>query len=122
MSGEAVHPADERHEQRDVHRRTLAIFAVCFAGFIVISVIVLWLTFGRYGGGFAAAQPRAQLPVNGELGQRRQLASYLDAQRQYLGKFGWADASHDHAKIPITDAMRLLAAKGANRPQPGATP
>jgi hypothetical protein len=118
MSAEGLHPADERHEQRDVHRRALAIFAICFIAFLVLSVAVLWLTFGQREGGFAAAQPRTQLPANGELGQRQQLARYLAAQQAFLGKLAWTDASHQVAKLPIDDAMRLLAAKGAARPRP----
>lgn len=115
MSEHVLHPADERHEQRDVHRRTLLIFALCFAAFIVVAVSLLWLTFGRNAGGFAAAEPRTDLPANGEIGQRRQLANYLGAQRRYLDTLEWTDASHSHAKVPIDDAMRLLAAKGAGR-------
>ena len=122
MSDESLHPADEPHEQRDVHRRTLFIFAVCFAGFIAVSVAVLWFTFGQREGGFAAAQPRMQVPANGELGQRQQLAEYLASQQAFLARIAWTDASHSHAKVPIADAMRLLAAKGANRPQPEAAP
>jgi hypothetical protein len=122
MSGESLHPADERHEQRDVHRPMLVVFAICFAGFIALSVTVLWFTYGQREGGFAAARPRTQLPADGELGQRTQLADYLQAQQATLDRLAWTDASHQFAKLPIEDAMRLLAAKGANRPQPGAAP
>jgi hypothetical protein len=119
MSNEGLHPADEKHEQRDVHRATLAIFAICFAGFVTLAVLTLWITYGAGGGGFAAAQPRQSLPADGELGQGAQLANYLEAQQAYLDKLGWTDDSHSHAKLPIADAMRLLAAKGPNRPQAG---
>jgi hypothetical protein len=122
MSGESLHPADEKHEQRDVHRPMLVISALCFAGFIALSVTVLWFAYGEREGGFAAAQPRESVLANGELGQRTQLANYLKAQQDFLDKLAWTDASQQFAKVPIEDAMRLLAAKGANRPRPAGAP
>lgn len=118
MSAENTHPADDKHEQRDINRPMLVISALSFAALIALSVIVLWFVYGEREGGFAAAQPRESVPANGELGQRAQLANYLEAQRDFLERLAWTDTSRQFAKVPIEDAMRLLAAKGANRPQP----
>ena len=90
----------DAHEQRDVSRRGLLVFAVLF---------------GMRVGNFAAAQTLGQVPNDIELEQRDQLARYNAAQTAELERLGWTDASKQFAKVPIEDAMRLLAAKGAAR-------
>lgn len=110
---EATHPADEPHESRDVHRRGLMIFAFAFVGIIAACVGVLWLLFGAGRDDIAAAMRIDTPPAAGELAQREQLAHYLAAQRAELERLGWSDAAHTRAKIPIEDAMAILAARGA---------
>jgi hypothetical protein len=105
----------DAHEQRDVSRRGLLLFGLAFAALIAISVIVLWLIFGRHEGGFSAEQRLGELPNDSELGQRQQLSQYLDRQNAELDRLTWTDDSKQFAKVPIEDAMRLLAAKGAAR-------
>ena len=105
----------DAHEQRDVSRRGLLIFAVLFSAFVAVSVLVLWLLFGTREGNFAAAQNLGQVPNDTELEQRDQLARYQAAQTAELERLGWADGSRQFAKVPIEDAMQLLAAKGAAR-------
>lgn len=109
---EATHPADEPHESRDVHRRGLVIFAVAFSATIAVSVGILWLLFGAGRENVAAARRIEIVPEAGELAQREQLAAYLQSQRAELERLGWVDAGHQRAKIPIEDAMAILAAKG----------
>lgn len=115
MSETTLHPADEAHESRDVHRRGLVLFALAFGAFLVVSIGVLWLLFGVREGGFSAAQWLGRAPDNGELQQREQLARYLGAQNAELERLAWTDGSKQFAKLPIEDAMKLLAAKGAAR-------
>jgi hypothetical protein len=105
----------EAHEQRDVSRRGFLIFAAAFGALVVLSVAVLWILFGVHQGGFSAAQHLGQVPADSELGQRQQLATYMAAQKAELDRLGWTDGSRQYAKVPIDDAMRLLAAKGAAR-------
>ena len=105
----------DTHEQRDVSRRGLLVFAVLFGAFVVVAILVLWLLFGMRVGNFAAAQTLGQVPNDIELEQRDQLARYNAAQTAELERLGWTDASKQFAKVPIEDAMRLLAAKGAAR-------
>ncbi len=99
------------HEQRDVSRRGLLIFAGAFIALVAVSVLTLWLLFGRSDSGFAAAIPLGKQPDNSELQQREQLSRYLAAQHDELERFGWTDAAHLVAKLPIEDAMVLLAQK-----------
>jgi hypothetical protein len=103
------------HEPRDVSRRGLLIFAVLFALFLVVASVVLWLTFGVREGGFAAARVLAAAPADSELQQREQLARYRAAQMAELERLGWTDPSKQFAKVPIEDAIGLLARKGGAR-------
>jgi hypothetical protein len=109
---EAGHPANAPHETRDVHRRGLIIFACAFAGIIAACVGVLWLLFGAGREDIAAATRIEAPPPAGELAQRQQLATYLATQRAELESLGWRDAAHTRAKIPIEDAMAILAGRG----------
>ena len=120
MSDRGIHPADERHEERDVDRRKLLVFSLLFALFIAVSVGLLWLIFGVREGGFAAAQLREILPLDGELDQRRQLQTYLAGQHERLEALRWTDGTKAFAKVPIEDAMALLAAQGGARAFEGA--
>lgn len=101
------HPANAAHEQRDVDRRGLFIFAALFALGLILALGVLFLVFGPRSGGFAAAQPDLSGPS-----ERDQLVAYQHQQEQVLASAGWTDSSHDFAKLPIGDAMRLLANHG----------
>lgn len=105
----------DTHEQRDVSRRGLLVFAATFGALVVLSVTILWLVLGMRAGGFAAAQHLGEVPGDSELGQRQQLAAYRTAQNAELERLDWTDGSKRYAKVPIEDAMRLLAAKGAAR-------
>lgn len=109
---DTTHPADAPHEARDVHRRGLVLFAFAFAGIIAVCVGILWLLFGAGREDIAAAKRIEAVPEAGELAQREQLASYLKAQQAELERGQWLDAAHTHAKIPIEDAMAILAARG----------
>jgi hypothetical protein len=88
------------------------IFAVVFAGTIATSVLILWLLFGAGRDDIAAAKRVETGPEAGELAQREQLARDLEAQRAELERLGWIDEAHTRAKIPIEDAMAILAARG----------
>ena len=105
----------DAHEQRDVSRRGLLVFAVLFGAFVAVSVLVLWVLFGTHEGNFAAAQTLGQVPNDIELEQRDQLARYQAAQTAELERLGWTDDSKQCAKVPIEAAMQMLAAKGATR-------
>jgi hypothetical protein len=114
MSDTAVQHHDE-HETRDVNRRGLLLFGGLFALFLIGASVVLWLTFGDREGGFAAARVLGAAPPDGELQQRDQLARYRAAQTAELERLQWTDATRQFAKVPIEEAMQLLAGKGDRR-------
>lgn len=114
MSETAIQHRDP-HERRDASIRGLLIFAALLAAFLLLSAAVLWFIFGTREGGFAGAQHLGQALPGDELEQRDALASYMKAQNAELDRLAWTDATHRTAKVPIDDAMKLLAAKGAGR-------
>jgi hypothetical protein len=102
------------HEQRDVSPRGLLVFALIFGAIIVVAVTILWYAFGTREGGFAAAQHLGRVADDNELQQRDQLARYLTAQQAELERLEWTDANRQTAKVPIEDAMALLAGRRAS--------
>jgi len=62
-----------------------------------------------------AAEHLGKVSDNNELQQRDQLARYMASQTTELQRLGWTDAAHQAAKVPIEDAMAIVAAKGAGR-------
>jgi hypothetical protein len=106
---------EDPHERRDVHTKGLLIFGAATAAALLIISALLWLAFGPHAGGFAAAQNLGKALPGDELEQREQFASYMQAQNSELQRLGWTDATHEYAKVPIDDAMKLLTAKGASR-------
>jgi len=114
MAETAIQHQDQ-HEERDVSRRGLVIFAAIFVVLVLVSIAALWLIFGPREGNFAAAQHLDEVPNDIELGQRQQLADYMAKQNAELTRLAWTDGSRQYAKVPIEDAMRLLAARGPAR-------
>ena len=106
---------EDAHEARDVSVRHLLLFALIFAAVIAVSTLALWFVFGTREGGFAAAEQLGKVSDDNELQQRDQLARYMTAQTAELQRLAWTDAGHQTAKLPIDDAMVLLAAKGTAR-------
>jgi hypothetical protein len=114
MSETSIQHGDA-HEPRDVSLRRALLFALIFAAGIVASALVLWLVFGTREGGFAAAEHLGKASDNSELQQRDQLARYRASQTAELQRLAWTDPTHQAAKVPIEEAMAILAAKGAAR-------
>ncbi|HEY9013257.1 MAG TPA: hypothetical protein VIN06_19820, partial [Devosia sp.] len=111
---EATLPPPAQHEARDVSVSRLAVSIVIFVCVLALAIGVLWFVFGTPAGKFNAAQPGYPYPQPEphELAQRSQLQSYLADQQAELAALRWVDAAHTKAKVPIEDAMALLAAKG----------
>lgn len=112
---ESATETDGRHERRDVSAKGLVIFGGLFAAFLLVVSGLLFVLFGTHRGQFSAAQTLGQELPGDELEQRDQLASYMQGQTGELDRLAWTDATHQFAKVPIDDAMKLLAAKGSAR-------
>jgi hypothetical protein len=107
------------YERRDV--RLGPVWIVVF-GFFVLTLVV-GLLLGAMTGVFRAArEPGAPLPVEtrevAQPGPRLQadpsqdLAAFRAEKRALIERTGWVDREAGIARIPIEDAMRLLAERG----------
>lgn len=47
---------------------------------------------------------------------------YFEEKRRVLGGYGWVDRQAGIARIPLDEAMKLMAARGAAAPSPAGTP
>jgi hypothetical protein len=101
-------------ETRDVWPRTLLFFGGGLLVFLALSVIVLGLVFnvvphwpqpGRSAEG-SKASPALQTRAEADL------ATFRRSQDKALATLGWVYRKAAIARIPIYDAMKIVAAKG----------
>lgn len=102
------HPADERHETRDVDRRRLMWLALGFVAFVTLALFTLGLIFGVGPSGLRG--PGVATVPDGDLHERAALLDYQQDQRAFLAAAHWTDDTRQFAKLPIEDAMILMAA------------
>lgn len=101
-------------ERRDVSGRAMMIFLVAFVAFLAITLVVMRLLFDTSGiwpvGGPAetgnARSPALQrTPVE-------DLAELRRREERELHTLGWVDRDAGIARIPIGEAMKMIAADG----------
>lgn len=108
---------ERRHqatESRDVSSKALAIFAGGFVVFLAAVLAGIALGFDTAGmwpaPGLAhqsnTASPALQRDPHGDL------AAYRRAEAEELDTLGWVDRDAGIARIPIADAMRIIAETG----------
>jgi hypothetical protein len=96
--------------------------AILLAGAAILSAVVLaaagvFLLLAWWGVPAGAARVNAQhAPAGDGAGLRsapqQDLAAYRAAKERRLHGFGWVDAQHGIAHIPIEEAMALMSAEG----------
>jgi hypothetical protein len=101
-------------ETRDVWPRALLLFAGGLLVFIASSLIMLKLIFG--------SAPYPELPGAADTGNaaspalqrfpEADLAAFREKETSELATLGWMDRSRGIARIPIEDAMRMIAEHG----------
>ncbi len=106
--------ADRHPETRDVWPRALLLFAAGLLAFIMLAALALKLIFGPV--------PYPELPGAADTGNaaspalqrfpEADLAAFRRKEDEELTTLGWVDRAKDIARIPIEDAMRILAARG----------
>ncbi|MFC3204948.1 hypothetical protein [Aquamicrobium soli] len=107
-----------RHpETRDVWPRALLMFAVGLLAFIGLALVALKLIFatapypellGAADRGNAASPALQRFP-------EADLAAFRAIEDSELAKLGWEDRANGIARIPIDDAMRMVAEHGLPR-------
>jgi hypothetical protein len=104
-----------RREWRDVNERYVLLFGVALAAFIAIALLALRLIFGLAPSplpfGFDTGLRGSGQPVL-ERDPYGTLAAYDKEKRAALDELGWVDRKAGVARIPIADAMQVIAERG----------
>jgi hypothetical protein len=112
------------HEGDDIREGWVAFTAISLAVLVPIILVLIWLQFKSLAGvrykGLTVPTlqkgesvptkvfPKPQLQtISGE--QRRQFQA---RENKELNSYGWADGTHQFARIPIGRAMELIAERG----------
>ncbi|MEI9421163.1 hypothetical protein O7A70_08295 [Mesorhizobium sp. Cs1299R1N1] len=104
----ASHP-----ETRDVWPRALLLFGVALLVFLALAALALKLIFDT-----APYWPLVNAGKTSEAGPALQrlpgadLAAFRKREDEELGRLAWVDRGAGIARIPIQDAMKLVAAQG----------
>ncbi len=104
-----------RREGRDVDARAISLFGLGLIGFLGLALIALHILFGH------APSPRPFGANTGLLHSSRVVletdpgagsAAYEAKERSLLATYGWVDPGAGIARIPIADALRIVAQQG----------
>lgn len=117
-----------RHERRDTNVYGLVMFGIGFVfAAVVIHVLLYALFVGMHRDRLRETSPAPLPPVARDrptfprdidkipeprlqVGDRRDMAALLERDRVVLeGRPAWADANHTAVRIPIADALEILA-------------
>jgi hypothetical protein len=109
------------HELSDLKPGNIALFGIILAVTIILSVIATYLLFDA----FRALDRRSQAPVSPlsfspeptpeprlTVNPGQDLKTMRAAEDGLLNNYGWVDQEKGIARIPIEDAIQILAQKG----------
>ncbi len=133
MRTEQTGPGDPEvdFERSDVNAAALLRFGFWLVVATVAVVLLLWRLYFVFVAEEAARQPPppvmkadpvAMAPPAPRLqeGPARDLARFRAEEDQTLGSYGWVDEEKGIVRIPIEEAMRILAERGLPGPAPTA--
>jgi hypothetical protein len=118
------------HERTDANAIAISKFAIALAFGIVLVMGILYFVFDYFAGReqrdspkaapMAAEQPR--LPPEPRLQPTPQLdlKAMRDAEENVLNNYGWVDPDRGIARIPIDQALNIMAQKGFGTRSPRA--
>lgn len=98
------------HEARDIAPRPILYSMAGLAVLILAAAIGLDLIYG--------GEPRTlpQRSTEGPVRPSTDLAAYRAAKAAEFSSFGWVDRANGIARIPVPEAMRLIAERGLSAP------
>lgn len=111
---------DDQHvsDAGDIHLRGVGWGAAMVAGGIVFALVAAYVAFRTlqpahgFGGPDAAAGMRVAAPVL-ETAPQPVHAAYAAEKEQLINRYGWVDRKAGIARIPVEQAMRLMAGRAA---------
>jgi hypothetical protein len=125
-------PADAQHEHTDIEPTIARKFALWLSIAMLISVAIVYGTFWWFEGHEETAAlatqrfPLAAGQIRAPEGPRLQTQPFKDiyllrqGENEKLTSYAWVDQANGVVRIPIEDALRLMAERGtvASSPQP----
>ncbi|MBI4537327.1 MAG: hypothetical protein HY712_05160 [candidate division NC10 bacterium] len=123
---EARHPGEPApapaagHEQRDLSPRAIALFGIALAATVVVCLILAVWLFDYFAAREAKRDvPRSPLATAAPPGEPRlqvfaprELQALRAREDEMLESYGWVDKGAGIVRIPIDQAMELLAKRG----------
>jgi hypothetical protein len=118
------HDPSPGHERTDASPLVIGLFALGLVMMIVVVLLLLHWIFWRMetsaerkdappssmAGQHAIPEPRLQADPTADLGRLR------SSEDERLSTYGWIDAEHTAARIPIDRAIEILAERGLPEP------
>lgn len=118
MADAAMHATRHGHEPDTLSLRALAIGAAAVATMVALAIGAALLVVKAGPRAEAAGPPpRATNPPGLQPAPATDIEAYRREKHALLSGYAWVDRAHGIVRIPIEDAMSLLA---SGRPQPGA--
>ena len=109
-------------ERSDVANGPILAFVAGFIVFTIVAAGGLYLYFRQSFAAPLIASPRAFPQPELQQDPQRDLARTLAKQRERLDHYAWIDKTTGTIRIPITEAMKLIAEKGPEGYGPLALP
>ena len=138
---EELHNEGVAHEHSDVNVRAILSFAMIITVVSIVSGVVVWAMFGFFGRQAAARDPKMSplaptatqmprtttgSPAFGGSQQHQLLTDEPSALREHrqaedaqLQGYGWVNQAGGVARVPITDAKKLIVERGLLTSRPG---
>jgi hypothetical protein len=123
-----IQNSDVLHEVSEVNTKPIYKFGFWMIVIVIGTAILMWLFYDMLASREAkndppkpiienttsklAPEPRLQLSPGHEIHPLNEMAELYAQQNAWLEGYGWADKSNGTVRIPISEAKKLLLAKG----------
>jgi hypothetical protein len=103
---------ETRYERSDVPPALIAKIAAGLAATIIGAVLLLWAIFPD-AVGWSPREPRVEPPSPRlQVAERQDLLALRAREQELLQGYAWAGPDRKHVRIPIEEAMRIIAERG----------
>ena len=100
------------HNDHGIDVRAIGWAALAIAGAIVFALAGSWYLWRALGPGANTARPSAAIPAPRlQPAPQQELAAYFAEKELRLATWGWVDRGAGVGRMPLDEAMRLMAAR-----------